>query len=268
VARAAAGAPNGEAILDAALGGALLPIVRLVLRGGYGSGAFSATAQRVFVAAAREQLAIAGERPTRSAISALTGLTRKAVAARLRAPGRDRQAPTRFTRIDRFVAAWRADPTLRGRPLTLANDQARDSFDRFVRRHGGDVPPRAMERELVRAGLARAIERNRLELCAAEQGIAGRAARRLLAIEQWLALLTDEDDAARPAVRIAQQRLFEFDSPRDLLAAVDRISRRARTLFDARAARSGKRRRAARSGNQLRVGVALSARTGVPPQSR
>ncbi len=238
----------------------LLELARSLVAAGVGVGSFQMACQRAFVAAAREHLQHAGIRPTSSAIAALTGLTRKAVAARLRERVAASSAAARTTRVDRLVTAWRADPKLRGRPLTLAADKARsrDSFVRLVRAHAGDVPPRAMQRALLRAGVVRLAAGGRIALLTPSTGPVDRAAAQLRASLPWLTMLATPAavSGAQPVTRMSQHREVLFSDARQLLAVLDRVVRRGGALLDRLPPAKTCRRPAI---GRLRVGIAIAA---------
>jgi hypothetical protein len=150
---------SSETNLARALRVLLRPLVRLVLRRGMAFGELAEIVKRVYVDVARRELAVPGKRPTISRIAVLTGLTRKE-ASRLvaEADGDDavREDRRRINRAARVLTGWVQDAAFldgRGLPATLPFD-ADDgpSVSTLVRRHGADVPPRAVLDELMRVG--------------------------------------------------------------------------------------------------------------------
>lgn len=98
----------------------------------------------------------------------LTGLTRKEVQ-------RIAEAPEELTTMDyaghsraaRVVAAWVREADFRGadgEPRDLETDAGAGSFADLVRRHGGDLPPRAILDELMRVGAVMRTAEGRLRL--------------------------------------------------------------------------------------------------------
>jgi hypothetical protein len=175
--------------LRAATESALDELAKLLVSAGVGFGEFAEAARGAFVRAVAAELDQAGERVTHSAIAAATGLTRQQVSDYSRATAVRETADKQLTRARRLVVAWRADPQLRGKPLWLRSEARHphaQSFAEFVRRKGGDVPPRAMQRELVRARLAEVTRDGRIALRAHDPSTARRAADSLHSALPWL----------------------------------------------------------------------------------
>jgi Family of unknown function (DUF6502) len=145
-------------VLDAAIGRLLRPLVRLLLRHAVPYRAFCDLAKRVYVEAALHDFALPDKKPSISRVSILTGLTRKDVQGLVNEP--DDAAPEtseRYNRAARVLTAWIRDPDFlhaSGKPRALAGEGPR-SFGALVRRHSGDMPPRAVLDELLRVGAVR-----------------------------------------------------------------------------------------------------------------
>ncbi len=137
---------------DNALSAALLrimrPLARVMLRHGMAYGNFAELARKAFVEAGFEYLEETGKRGSISAVSALTGLTRKE-AKRLNElavleNGNSRQS---YNRAVRVVSGWTEDPEFHnngGAPAVLPMDGERGSFSALVKKYSGDIPPAAM----------------------------------------------------------------------------------------------------------------------------
>ncbi len=143
----------------------LKALVRVLLRHGMPLPAFVELAKRAYVDVAQREFAIPGRKPSASRSALLTGLTRKEV-QRLAELSSDLAADlgsdsvTSHNRAARVVAGWVRDADFHdaeGRPRALALDSSAASFADLVRRHSGDVPPRAVLDELQRVG---AVERD------------------------------------------------------------------------------------------------------------
>lgn len=123
--------------------------------------------KQAYVDVARRELAVPGKRPTISRIAVLTGLTRKE-ASRLVAgegdggAGEDRRSINRAARV---LSGWVTDPDFhdgRGGPASLPFEDASGAdVSELVRRHGADVPPRAVIDELLRVGAVRRLKDGR-----------------------------------------------------------------------------------------------------------
>jgi len=124
------------------------PLARVLLSHGMAYGTFAELAKRAFVEEGFLQVERDGKRATVSAVSALTGLTRKDV-SRIR----DSEAPVdvgasqRYNRAIRVISGWINDPDFTdasGQPAPLPLEGCDWSFAALVRRYSGDIPAAAM----------------------------------------------------------------------------------------------------------------------------
>lgn len=155
-----------QASLQKAVMHALAPLVRLLLRHGVSHAAFANWAKQVYVDVAGAEFGLDGKRPTVSRIAIVTGINRKEVKRIADLPAEVDTGVSKHNRAVRVVTGWLQDEeflTARGKPRILTYGDADDSFNRLVRRHGGDVPARALLDELVRVGTV-AREGSRVEL--------------------------------------------------------------------------------------------------------
>ncbi|MEZ5515661.1 MAG: DUF6502 family protein [Steroidobacteraceae bacterium] len=252
-----------EAQLDAVTGDAVLELARLLVSAGYGFGAFEQHAKRAFVVAAKQALAAQGARRiNRSMIAAATGLTRGEVAQLLRPAITAGRSSRLASRAARLVLAWRADARLKGRSLTLDPPKrgartAPPSFHDLVKRYGGDIPPRAMQAELLRSGLAEKTRDGRLRLSNANRDNLLRAVQAVEATLPWLRAVAPQVLDPHPGVPIAANSTvatLPFASARELYAALDRILDRTSSLLDGFDQASGQ----PRAPGELLVGVAIA----------
>ncbi|NND66246.1 MAG: hypothetical protein HKN19_01550 [Halioglobus sp.] len=126
----------------------LRPLVGVVLRHGMAYGTFAELARKVYVDKAFEQMAEAGERPSDSGVSALTGLTRKET-KRLREQDEldDEASSQRYNRAIRVISGWTSDADYldaKGSPRVLPLEGEQGSFASLVRQYSGDIPSVAM----------------------------------------------------------------------------------------------------------------------------
>jgi|GEM_PF-95058 len=144
----------------------LSPLVRLLLRHGVSHAEFANWAKQAYVDEAASRFGINGKPPSVSRIAIVTGINRKEVKRIRDLPADVNTGVAKHNRAVRVVTGWLQDPdftTARGRPRQLVYGDAGESFNRLVRRHGGDVPARAMLDELVRVGTV-ALEEGRVTL--------------------------------------------------------------------------------------------------------
>lgn len=137
------------------------PLIRILIRNGVTATETTDLVRRAYVeAATSEEFQLLGRRISDTRIAILTGLSRKEV-HRLRNEPAETESESNFSRIGRLIAAWNQDSDFTGPyglPLGIPFDDQpgneTPSFKELVRRHSGDMSPRAMLDELLRTGLA------------------------------------------------------------------------------------------------------------------
>lgn len=131
----------------------LRPLVRIMLRNGIASDAFTELVRKTYVDVADEEFAMPGKKQTVSRISVITGLNRKEV-ARLRGAERLDHGDERWrNRAAAVLGAWELDPDFldhKDDPLDLPFAGSEVSFSTLVKKHSGDMQPRAVADELLR----------------------------------------------------------------------------------------------------------------------
>lgn len=138
----------------------LSPLVRLLLRHGVSHAEFVNWAKQAYVNEASEHFGIDGKLPTVSRIAIVTGINRKEVKRIRELPSDVNTGVSKHNRAVRVVTGWLQDQDFqnaRGKPRTLEYGDVDDSFNQLVKRHGGDVPARAMLDELVRVGTVKNV---------------------------------------------------------------------------------------------------------------
>ncbi len=136
------------------------PLARLLLQNGVGYPAFAAALKRVFLEAARDELAARAMPATDSAITLLCGVHRRDVRTLLRAPdaaSAEDAARKPFSLAAEVATRWLSDRShrsSRGQPRTLARGAGDDTFDALVASVSSDIRPRAVLDELKRLGVA------------------------------------------------------------------------------------------------------------------
>jgi hypothetical protein len=134
----------------------LLPIGRLMLKGGFGIGDLIRAAKRAYVHAAIAYVAPVSLRVNASRLSVITGLTRKEVTAivnEIQGAPTARSGEVKEQRALRVLRGWRLDPRFcnnKGEPARLPLRGDRRSFSALVKEYGGDVTPNAVLKELER----------------------------------------------------------------------------------------------------------------------
>lgn len=134
------------------------PLVRILIRNGVSFSELSEILKNVFVEVAERDFNLPPRRTSQSRIAILTGLTRKEVAKQksILDGGGALNLVSNLNRVTRVLVGWHTDPDFTGpygMPLELSFESADGaSFAGLVRKHSGDMAPRAMLDELLRVG--------------------------------------------------------------------------------------------------------------------
>lgn len=133
----------------------LTPLVRIMVKLGMSYGTFAEIARAVFVEQAYCQLQADGDKATATAVSALTGLSRKEVS---RLSNSDDalivDTEQKRHRAAQVISGWSNDPEFSeaGRPKALALSGEGAPFSALVKRYGSDVTLTSMLSLLTRNG--------------------------------------------------------------------------------------------------------------------
>lgn len=149
---------DDKALIEAALGNLLEPVVAMLLRNGVTYQDFASFSKNTFVAVAQRDFGVRGRPTNSSRISAMTGIDRREV-KRIKdllladegTVGKVRDSQDRLSRV---VRGWYEDQDFldNGKPIILAQDEGDNSFRELVKRHGGGLPHKAVLKELINAG--------------------------------------------------------------------------------------------------------------------
>ena len=145
----------------------LRPLIRILHRKGLAFGEFSLLARKVYVEMAEEALKQVDEKPTSSRIAISTGLTRKEVAQLRQHDAEQLVNVARYNRSVRVIGGWLSDPDFNnteGKPAILNLQGQMPSFEALVSRYSGDMPCRAMLRELLQTGVVNQPSENTVSL--------------------------------------------------------------------------------------------------------
>ncbi len=144
-----------HATLQKAVTRMLAPLVRVLLRHGVSHAEFASWAKQSYVEEAHANYGIDGKKPTVSRLAIVTGINRKEVKRILDLPADVEPGVAKHNRAIRVVTGWLQDSefnSAKGEPSTLTYGDADCSFNKLVKRYGGDVPARAVLDELLRVG--------------------------------------------------------------------------------------------------------------------
>ena len=134
------------------------PLVRILVRNGVSFSELSEVLKNVFVEVAERDFSIPDRKNSQSRIAIITGLTRKEVAKQkdILDRGEALNVVSNLNRVTRVLDGWHTDADFTGpygMPLELPFESSVvSSFTSLVRRHSGDMAPRAMLDELLRVG--------------------------------------------------------------------------------------------------------------------
>lgn len=133
----------------------LRPVASFCLRAGIGYKEFAEVTKRAFVAVASEEYGIRSRPTNISRVAVLTGLTRKEVSRiRLSLESNSLKFDLLRSPVNKVMENWHSDPDFHdgNGPMWLAYEGESPSFLELVRRYGGDIPPKALLKELERGG--------------------------------------------------------------------------------------------------------------------
>lgn len=147
---------SGKTVLLRSAYRLLTALARVLLRYNVSAPEAEHLLRKAFVDVSAQDHGLRGRPTSKSRIASLTGLSRKEVASLLEEGPADltpdRAAPNRAIRV---VSAWLREPGYQANgepaPLPLSGDG--ETFETLVIRYSGDVPYRAMLRDLERTGV-------------------------------------------------------------------------------------------------------------------
>jgi hypothetical protein len=185
----------------------LQPLVRLLLRNGVTYTVLAAALKRVFVDAARRELAGRGMAQTDSAVTLLCGVHRRDVRNLTRGAAAQAAPPAPLGLAAQVVAHWMNDAAYRasdGAPRVLPRSPGTDSasFDALVASVSRDVRPRAVLDELLRLGVVQETDAG-----LALEG-SGFAPRQGFEEMSWLFAANLQDHAAAAAANLQGEANF------------------------------------------------------------
>jgi len=153
--------------LSTALYAILKPLIGLMYRNGMAFGEFSRLAKLAYIEVIEKELIKSTQKATTSQIAIISGLTRKEVSS-LRKEFAPHQATNmKQNRATRVISAWISDPQFcdeNGKAKILDIQGKDGTFEQLVNQYSGDMPFRAMMKELLRTGAIEIIEENKVAL--------------------------------------------------------------------------------------------------------
>lgn len=132
----------------------LRPVVRMMLRLGLSWNEFAEISKVVFVQVAREDYGLHGRPTNASRVAMMTGLSRREVGEVKKRLDNETALPEApRSRLSRVLTGWYTDPDFAsgGEPRSLSPATFRD----LTHRYAGDIPDRAIVKEMLDLGLMR-----------------------------------------------------------------------------------------------------------------
>lgn len=146
----------------------LMPLARILIRGGVSFSVFNEIAKRTYVNVAERDFKIPGKPQTNTRIATITGLSRKEVLRISKESNADGDNVTvKHNRATRVISGWVRETEFhdkRGRPSALPFDGSKKSFSSLVKKYSGDITARTILDELLYSGAAKYLKDGRIQL--------------------------------------------------------------------------------------------------------
>lgn len=219
-------------VLEHDLSLVLASIATLLISSGYSYEKLSKAARAAFVVAASKILEGEGRKPTVAQLAATTGLSRAEVSSIVRQKNHQSSKPSEIlSRAANMAAGWMSDPTFlnsqrRPRPLAFKGQNA--DFSELAKRYSGDIPARAMLREMERLRMVSRDEEGTIWLARPRARITKANVRAMRAVAPWVNLLQESIQNAQSKHLSSSTSRIElgFDSIPQVLAVLGELKRR------------------------------------------
>ena len=161
---------DSRAYITSTLRKLLASLVRIMLRNGMTYREFCDVSKEMFVEVATKDYGIRGRDTNVSRVSVLTGIDRKEVKRVkdcLQGHALVNQSQSKQDRVTRVLSAWhKVDEYLddSGRPMVLALEGATSSFAQLAKSYAGDVPVRALLKEMIRVGVVEEVDKSQVKV--------------------------------------------------------------------------------------------------------
>jgi len=157
--------------LTTAIYAILKPLVGLMHRNGLSFGEFSTIAKHAFIKETEKELLASGQKATTSSLAIITGLTRKDVAALRKQDAPKSETVLQQNRAIRVISGWVSELDFcdaNGDPKILdisgSKTGANNSFENLVQKHSGDIPYKAILKELLRSEAVEVLDKKKVAL--------------------------------------------------------------------------------------------------------
>ena len=145
----------------------LRPLARLLLRHGVSHAEFADWAKQAFVREAEQNFGVGGKKTTVSRIATVTGINRKEVKRIQELPADISTLSSKHNRAARVVTGWLQDTDFldeSGQAKPLEYGDPDKPFNQLVKRYSGDVPHKAMLKELQLNGILEMLDKDNVTL--------------------------------------------------------------------------------------------------------
>jgi hypothetical protein len=222
--------------IDEHLNRIFFALAQLLLRHGYGHGRLTKLTKLAFVDAAKTIDLGEKVRHTNARVAALTGLTRLEVSRLVKG---DRSqlvgATDRQNRATRVALGWLTDSAFsdaRRKPRPLPFKPRGGGFNQLVKKYSGDIPARAMLKEMIRLGMVKINRSGVVSLVRRSPSLSRATTAAIRAISPWVDVVAVASNSQAGNVLdsdIQQVRLY-FASRSEALAAARELEGRWNSL--------------------------------------
>jgi hypothetical protein len=249
--------------LEGELSRVLANIAALLISSGYGYGKMSKLAKIAFIDAAIEICRTDRRKPSVAQIAAATGLTRTEISNIARQKSRSLSAVDSKNRSINVAAGWLSDPTYcttKGVPRPLPFKGREVDFSSLVRKYSGDVPARAMLREMQRLGMVTSESGELLCLTRQRAPVTRANLRALGAIEPWVALIKNAVLGSEKKVLSADTSRLDlyFDSIPQVLAVLGDLKKRRLAFVQGLSELGGRSVKGHKYGMRINIAIAVA----------
>jgi hypothetical protein len=153
--------------LSTALYAILKPLIVLMYRNGVAFGEFSHLVKLAYIEVIEKELTESTQKATTSQIAISSGLTRKEVSSLRKELAPHQEKNIDKNRATRVISAWISDSLFchQNNKANVLNIQGENgSFEQLVNMYSGDMPYKAMMKELLRIGAIETREGNKVAL--------------------------------------------------------------------------------------------------------
>ncbi len=257
-----------SASLEESLRSILSSMASLLVASGFSYSSAGTLLKLAFVDAAADFDRNARKKANIARIAASTGLTRLEVAKLLAMSEGAQRPPHAQNRAMRVAEGWASDKQftdVRGRPRNLKFDRGHRSFFDLAKRYSGDIPARALLREMLRLGLVVQDETGAVRLLRTAARISCQTVTAMRAISPWVdslwSFVRAEDGSDLRST--THQLKLNFDSLPQVMAALREFDTRKKAFVRSVAELGAGRVKSPK--HEVRITIAIAATKPTKP---